>query len=363
MGLINFIKGQFIEVIEWTDPTTDIMVWRFPDSDKEIKMGAQLTVRESQVAIFVNEGNIADVYAPGRYELVTQNMPILTKLMSWKTGFNSPFKAEVYFINTKQFTDQKWGTSNPIMMRDKDFGMIRLRGFGNYSYKVSDPVKFLREVFGTNQYFTTSEVAGQLKRMIISGLTDLIAESKIPALDLASNYDELSEMALKKMKDRFADFGFEIVTFYIENLSLPPEVEKMMDKRTSMGVVGNVDQYAKFQMADSIDDFAKKEGGSNMADMGVGMAVGNAMGNMFTQQQQSGPTPPPVPPQLQFHVVVNGQQAGPYDLNTLKQMAGNGQLTKETLVRREGMANWDQAQNVNEVKGLFGSAPPPIPPQ
>lgn len=195
-----------------------------------------MTVRESQAAVFVNEGVIADVFTPGRYTLSTENMPVLTKLKSWKYGFNSPFKAEVYFVNTKQFTDQKWGTSNPIMMRDAEFGMLRLRAYGIYSYRVSDPVKFLKEIFGTNASYDTTSIEGQLKRTIVSGLSDMFAEAKIPALDLAMYYDELSEQGKKKMMPKFNDFGFSITSLLIENISLPEEVEKVLDKRTSMGV-------------------------------------------------------------------------------------------------------------------------------
>jgi membrane protease subunit (stomatin/prohibitin family) len=216
-------------------------------------------------------------------------MPILTKLKSWKTGFNSPFKAEVYFVNTKQFIDQKWGTSNPIMMRDADFGMIRLRGYGIYSYKVSDAAVFLKELFGTNSSFDTSSIENHLKRMILSGLTDLFAESQIPALDLAMHYDELSIQGREKMKERFAEFGFDITSLYIENLSLPKEVEQAMDKRTTMGVLGNMNTYTQYQAAEAIRDAAKNEGGgmaATGASIGVGAAIGNAMAGAFTSSQQ-----------------------------------------------------------------------------
>lgn len=280
MGLFNFIKSQFIEVIEWTDNSSNIMVYRFPVMDKEIKMGAQLTVRESQTAVFVNEGQIADVFGPGRYELTTQNMPVLTKLKSWKYGFNSPFKADVYFINTKQFTDQKWGTSNPIMMRDAEFGIIRLRAFGIFSFRVSDPVVFLKELFGTNEVFDTDNIIGQLKRSIISGLTDLLGESKVPAIDLAMYYDELSNQAKEKLQSRFSDYGFQLSTFYIENISLPEEVEKVVDKRTSMGVIGDIQQYAKYQTAEAIRDAAKNESGG-FAGLGAGLGAGSVIGSMM----------------------------------------------------------------------------------
>ena len=202
MGILDIFKSQLIDVIEWKDSSANTMVYRYDRGGKEIMMGAQLTVRESQVAVMVNEGQIADVFTPGRYELSTQNMPIMTALQSWKFGFNSPFKAEVYFINTKQFLDLKWGTANPVMMRDAEFGMVRLRAHGIYSFRVADPVVFLKEVFGTSAYMTVDGVEGQVKRTLVSGLSDAIAQSKIPALDLAANYDELSQYALKMLAPR-----------------------------------------------------------------------------------------------------------------------------------------------------------------
>lgn len=280
MGLLDFIKGQFIEVIEWTDNTTDTIVYRFPVNNNEIKMGAKLTVRESQTAIFVNEGTVADVFKPGLYELSTENLPVLTKLKSWKYGFNSPFKAEVYFLNTKQFIDQKWGTVNPIMMRDPELGMLRLRAFGIYSFRLTDPVKFMQEIFGTCQVYDTESISGQLKRSIISGVTDLLGEMNVPALDLARYYDEISSQAKVKLQANFEAFGLQLTSFFIENISLPEEVEKMLDKRTSMGVIGNLQQYAQFQAADAIKDAASNQG-SGFAGMGAGMGAGAAIGNLM----------------------------------------------------------------------------------
>ena len=283
MGILDKIKGQLIDVIEWTDSSNKTMVHKYDMNGKEIMMGAQLTVRESQVAIFVNEGEIADIFEPGRYELQTSNMPILTALKSWKYGFNSPFKSDVYFVNTKQFLDMKWGTSNPVMMRDAEFGMIRLRAFGIYSFKVSDPKTFLKEVFGTAALFTVDGVEGQVKRTLVSGLSDAIAESKIPALDLAANYDELANFAMQSINPKLASLGLTLCSFVIENISLPEEVEKSMDKRTSMGVLGNLDQYAKYQAAEAMREAANNENGGGMAGMGVGMGAGAAMGQMFAQ--------------------------------------------------------------------------------
>ncbi|MBR0408717.1 MAG: SPFH domain-containing protein [Clostridia bacterium] len=292
MGILNMLKGQLIDVIEWKDDSNDTMVHRYENNGKEIMMGAQLTVRESQVAIMVNEGKLADVFQPGRYELSTQNMPIMTALKSWKYGFNSPFKAEVYFINTKQFLDQKWGTSNPVMMRDAEFGMIRLRAFGIYSFRVGDPVAFLKEVFGTNAYMTVEGVTGQIKRTLVSGLSDAIAQSKIPALDLAANYDELSQFALNTLAPRIANLGLKLESFVIENISLPDEVEKAIDRRTSMGVVGDLNQYTQFQAAEAMRDAANNPNG--MGGIGAGMGAAAMMAQAMQNAAQA-----PVVPQYQ----------------------------------------------------------------
>ncbi|HEX8746032.1 MAG TPA: SPFH domain-containing protein, partial [Pyrinomonadaceae bacterium] len=249
-------------------------------------------VRESQAAVFVFQGQIADVFPPGFYTIDGGNTPILSKLGAWKYGFNSPFKAEVYFVNTKQFTDLKWGTMNPIMMRDADFGMVRLRAYGIYSIRVKDPRAFIKEVAGTNGKFDTEDIEGQLKRTLVSGFTDGLGESKIAALDLASNYDELGVFARKKMNEDFASFGLELTKFLVENISLPPEVEAAMDKRTSMGVLGDAQRYAQFQAADAMRDAAKNpSGGAGLgAGLGAGFAVGgamaNALGGAMNPQQQ-----------------------------------------------------------------------------
>jgi membrane protease subunit (stomatin/prohibitin family) len=281
MGLFDFVKSQFIEVIEWLDDMQDTIVYRFPVQNQEIKMGAKLTVRESQMAVFINEGQCTDVFMPGLYALSTENLPVLTKLKSWPYGFKSPFKAEVYFVNTKQFTDQKWGTENPIMMRDADFGMLRLRAFGIYSFRVSDPLVFIQQVSGTGGLFDTAGVTGQLRRAIVSGLSDLLGELKIPALDLAANYDEISEKAAAKLDPKFASLGLKLVSLYVENISLPEEVEKALDKRTQMGVLGNMQTYAQFQAADAIKDAAANPGG--LAGAGVGLGAGAVMGSVFAQ--------------------------------------------------------------------------------
>ena len=281
----NIVRGQLIDVIEWTDSTNNTIVHKYDMNGKEIMMGAQLTVRESQVAIFVNEGKLADVFQPGRYELSTANMPVMTALKAWKFGFNSPFKSDVYFVNTKQFLDCKWGTTNPVMMRDAEFGMIRLRAFGAYSFRVADPEVFLREVFGTSSEYTVQDAEGQLKRTLVSGLSDAIAESKLPALDLAANYDEIGDYALKTINPRIEKLGLTLASFVIENISLPEEVEKTMDKRTSMGVLGDMNRYTQYQAAEAMREAANNPGG--MAGAGVGMGAGVAMGQAFAQAMQA----------------------------------------------------------------------------
>jgi membrane protease subunit (stomatin/prohibitin family) len=284
MGIFDAIRSQFIEVIEWLDDSGNTILYRFPVQGQEIKNGAQLTVRESQAAVFVYQGQIADVFGPGLYTIDGGNTPILTKLGAWKYGFNSPFKAEVYFVNTKQFTDLKWGTSNPVMMRDMDFGMVRLRAFGIYSIRVTDPRALIKEIAGTNAHFVTEDIEGQLKRTLVSGFSDALAESKIAALDLASNYDELGKFTRSKLADEFKSFGLDLTKFVIENVSLPAEVEAAMDKRTSMGVIGDVGRYAQFQAADAMRDAAQNTSGGagTGAGLGAGFAIGNAMAGAMT---------------------------------------------------------------------------------
>lgn len=294
MSIIDKVKeaalNQFIEVIEWLDDTGDTMVYRFPVAGQEIKNGAQLIVRESQTAVFVYEGQVADVFTPGRYEIDGGNTPILSKLGAWKYGFNSPFKSEVYFVNTKQFTDMKWGTSNPVMLRDADFGIVRLRAFGAYSLRVVDASNFIKEIAGTNAQFSTEDIDGQLKRAIVTEFSDALGELKIPALDLAAQYKEIGESIRTKINEDFLSWGLEVTKFFVENVSLPPEVEAAMDKRASMGALGDAQKYMQLQAADALRDAAQNEGGGAGlgAGLGAGFAVGGQMANVFGQQQQGG---------------------------------------------------------------------------
>jgi len=291
MGIMDAIRSQFIEVIEWLDDSGNTLLYRFPVQGQEIKNGARLTVRESQAAVFVFQGQIADVFTPGLYTIDGGNTPILSKLGAWMHGFNSPFKAEIYFVNTKQFTDLKWGTANPVMMRDTDFGMVRLRAFGIYSIRIADPRAFIKEVAGTNGHFVTEDIEGQLKRTLVSGFSDALAESKIAALDLASNYDELSKFVRSKLSEEFKSYGLELTKYLIENISLPQEVETAMDKRTSMGVIGDVGRYAQFQAADAMRDAAQNTSGGagTGAGLGAGFAIGNAMAGAMTNAMTQKP--------------------------------------------------------------------------
>lgn len=283
MGLFSKFKRQLLEVIEWQDSTKDTIVYRYPLTNRdEIMNSSTLVVRPSQAAVFVHKGQIADVFGPGTYKLSTENIPFLTKLLSLPTGFNSRIKAEVYFINTKQFTGEKWGTQNPIMMRDKDFGNIRIRAFGVYSFKVDDVKTFMTEMFGTNAQFVVSDVENHVKPILLQGLADAVAESNISALDLAANYAEFSSQVLKQVQSEVSKVGLKISNFVIENISLPEEVEKTLDERTKLGVMEDkMGTFTQYQAAQAIRDAAQNEGGGNLAGLGVGFGAGGALGNIF----------------------------------------------------------------------------------
>lgn len=295
MGFMDFIKGELIEIIEFNDDSRDTLSWRFPDEDHEIKNGAQLIVRESQQAQFVYLGQFGDHFEPGKHSLVTENIPILTTIKGWKYGFQSPFKADVYFVTTRLFTGNKWGTSNPVMMRDKDLGVVRLRAFGTYDFKITNAPVFLKEVAGTDQHFRLDEFADTMRSRIISVFSDALASANVPAFDVASRYSELGDALLPLINPAVSEkYGIEITSFLLENVSVPPEVEAAIDKRSSMSAIGNLNDYVKFQMAES---FTKGgDGGANpgaaAAQMGVGFAMAQEMAKSF---QQGGGAPPPLP--------------------------------------------------------------------
>jgi len=360
MGLFDWLLGQFIDVIEWTDDSNNTMVYRFPREDHEIKYGAKLTVRESQMAIFVNEGVIADVLGPGIYELETKNLPIITNLQHWDHGFSSPFKAEVYFVNTKRFTDLKWGTKNPIMVRDPEFSMVRLRAFGTYEIRITDPKQFMTEIVGTDGHFTTEEIESQLTNLIISKFTQILGESKVPVLDLASNYNTFSEFISERIAPFFGEYGLALTKVIVENISLPEAVEKALDKRTSREVTGNLDDHLKYQAGEALGS----EKGTTMGDMigmGAGLAMGQEMAQNLSQKNTQKETPPPLPSRnsIRYHIAVDDLQEGPFDLKTIQRYINEGKVQRETLVWTEGQKDWAEAGSI--LENYFNSTPPPLP--
>lgn len=375
MGIWDKLKGEIIDIVEWLDPTNDTIVHRFERYNNEIKNGAQLIVRESQVAVLVDQGQIADIFQPGRYELSTDNIPILSTLKGWKYGFNSPFKCEVYFVNTKQFTDQKWGTKNPIILNDDRFGMLEIRSFGTYAMRVKDAGTFIREIVGTDGNFTTEEVAEQLRSIVVTRFTDAIGESKITVEMMASNVNELSDLALMQIQPEFTEYGIDLTKFLIENVSMPEEVKKEIFELSRLNKI-DLNKLAQMKAAKAMEKAAENEGGSAGAGIGMGMgfAMANQMGQMFNQQQstqsqgqgqanQAG-GPPPLPnTTAPWFLGVNGKQEGPFDMATLQNLVAQGSLTPDTLVWRQGMSAWSKASETPELQNLFGATPPPLPPQ
>ena len=368
MGLMDRVRGQFIDIVEFLDDSRDTIVWRFPRQGNEIKMGAQLVVREGQNAVFVNEGTIADVFTPGTYTLETRNLPVLSDLKGWKYGFNSPFKAEVYFVSTRLFTDLKWGTQNPVTMRDPEFGVVRLRAFGAYAIQVVDPAKLLRQLVGTDPQFRTEEVSDFVRETIVSQVGTALGNSHLPMLDLAANQQTIAATLAGTLTTNLADMGLSVPRLVIQNISLPPEVEAVLDKRTSMNVVGNLDQYTKFQAANAIEDAASNpDGGNSGLGLGVGVALGRQVGDALAPGGAAAAPapagPPPLPGQgAPFYLGIGGQQVGPLDPAAVAQKIAAGEITRETLVWRQGMAGWVAASTVPEVAALFAATPPPLPP-
>ncbi|MEQ1637672.1 MAG: SPFH domain-containing protein [Methylococcales bacterium] len=366
MGLFDRILGEFVDVIEWTDNSNDTMVYRFERYGNAIKYGAMLTVRESQIAILVNEGRIADLYEPGLYKLETNNMPLMTTLESWPHGFNSPFKAEVYFFNMRRFNDLKWGTKNPVMLRDKEFGAVRLRAFGTYSIRIKDPALFSKEIVGTNGHFLTGEISDQLRNLITSRFGSILGESNIPILDLAANYDDLSTFISAKITPEFLEYGLELANLLVENISLPEEVEKALDKRTSMGIIGNLNDYLRYQAGEAIQAGASNPSGASAGiEMGMGFAVANELNKTFSNSNtlKMPDTPPPLPQQRLFYVAINDQKTGPFDLETLKQKIQQGEVNRATLCWHQPLADWLPAEKIADLGNIFPLQPPPIPSQ
>ncbi|PIE09464.1 MAG: antifreeze protein [Rhodobacterales bacterium] len=368
MSILDFLLGEVIDVIHWTDDTQDTMVWRFEREGHEIKYGAKLTVREGQAAVFVHEGQIADVFTPGLYMLETNNMPILTKLQHWDHGFRSPFKSEIYFVNTTRKTNMKWGTKNPIMVRDAEFGPTRLRAFGTYTVKVSDPRRFMSEIVGTDGEFTTDEITYQLRNIIVQEFSRVIASAGIPVLDMAANTRDLGRIVAEAISPTLEDYGVTLPELYIENISLPEAVEKALDKRTSMGVVGDLDRYAQFSAAEAMTIAAENPNGGGGMGAGLGAGLGMAMAGQMASRGPWGAapaaaqTPPPPPVEHVWHIARNGATEGPFSKAEMGQKAASGDLTRETYVWTAGQDGWLKADEVAELAQLFTIAPPPPPP-
>lgn len=367
MTLWEKAAAELLDIVEWTDDSSDTMVWRFPRFDNEIKYGAQLIVRQAQAAVFVDRGEIADVFAPGQHSLTTKNLPVLTTLLGWKYGFHSPFKAEVYFVNTRNFTNLKWGTKNPVILRDPEFGPVRLRSFGTYVVRVCDPALFIKEIVGTGGHFTLGDICEQLKNLIVSRLADALGECGISVLDLAANYNELSAFLTKKIAPEFLEYGLEIPKLLIENISLPPEVEQALDKKSSMGIIGNLDNFVKFQSAQAMEAAAKNPGGDASAGVGMGMgfAMANQLGKTMTTPQEPAPgTPPPLPREAaesRYFVGENGTKSGPFELCSIISQIQTGAVTGETLLWKQGMAGWEKAGKFGELEAALRATPPPLP--
>ncbi len=381
MGILDFLTGEFIDVIHWTDDTRDTMVWRFEREGHAIKYGAKLTVREGQAAVFVHEGQLADVFGPGLYQLETNNMPVLTTLQHWDHGFKSPFKSEVYFLNTTRFNDLKWGTKNPIIARDPEFGPVRIRAFGTYAMRITDPAKFMGEIVGTDGEFTADEISFQIRNVIVQEVSRVVASSGIPVLDMAANTADLGKLIAKAIDPVIASYGLSIPEFYIENISLPEAVEAVLDQRTSMGIVGDLNRYTQFSAAQALGAGGGAAGGAMGAAVGagLGMAMGAQIGgaqagpwgavpqqnhgqqNYGAAQQQAPAAPPPPPVEKVWHVAANGAATGPFGRGHLGRMVSEGSLTRETLVWTPGLSGWLKAEEVTELAQLFTIAPPPPP--
>ena len=370
MALWDKLMGELVDIVEWLDDTHDTLSYRFERYQNEIKYGAKLVVREGQMAAFVNEGKLADVYKPGTYELTTQNMPILATLRGWKYGFNSPFKAEVYFLSTRKFTDLKWGTPGPAMMRDKDFGMVRATSFGLYAIRVKDPAIVIRDLVGTNDRFTTEDIEENLRGKIGLRVKELMPELGIPVIEMSAKVFEMGNKLRERLAPDFEALGLDLVEVQVQDIGLPEEVAKAIDKRGAMAAVGDLRAYTQYETAGAIRDAANNPNGG-AAGAGVGLGAGIAMGAqmMNAMGQGAAPSPaaaaaaapPPIPGAALYHVAVGQTQSGPFDMATLQKQASTGELTPMTLVWKPGMPQWVKAGDLPERAPLFANTPPPLP--
>jgi len=374
MGIFDFLTGEFIDVIHWVDDTRDTMVWRFEREDHEIKYGAKLTVREGQAAVFVHEGQLADVFTPGLYMLETNNMPVLTTLQNWDHGFKSPFKSEIYYVNTTRFNDLKWGTKNPVILRDPEFGPLRIRAYGTYSVRVSDPGRFLTEIVGTDGEFTMDEISFQIRNIIVQEFSRVVAGSGIPVLDMAANTADLGKLIAAEISATLDGYGLLMPELYIENISLPPAVEEALDKRTSMGLAGDLGKFTQYSAAEAMTAAAKNPAGGGGMGAGLGMGMGLAMAGQMAQvgpwgaapqpapaQPMHAAPPPPPPVEKLWHIAEGGETKGPFSRAAMGRMAAEGSLTRDTHVWTPGQDGWLTADDVAELAQLFTVLPPPPP--
>ncbi|WP_209401523.1 SPFH domain-containing protein [Pseudozobellia sp. WGM2] len=376
MDIFNEIKKklshEFIDIIEWLDATNDTIVHRFERYQNEIKNNAKLVVREGQTAVFVNEGQLADVFTPGTYTLNTKNLPMLTTLKGWKYGFDSPFKAEVYFVNTRLFTDEKWGTKSPFVLSDDRFGLVEIRAYGTYSFRIEDAGKFVIDVVGTDGNFTNYEINEHLKSLIVTRFTDTVGEANLPIELYAANNTELSDTCQEVMQPEFARVGIELEKFYIENVSMPEELKKEIFEYSRLDKL-DMAKLSQFKAAKAMEAAAKNEGGTAGAGMGMGMGfvlaqqMGNMMNPLATQpvtaaQTPQAAVPPPMPPQVSYYYAVNGQQNGPVPFDKLKELFANRSINRDSLIWKQGLSNWVALKEVEELKSfLGGNTPPPLP--
>lgn len=366
MTLRDFVRGELIDIVEWLEDSTDTMVWRFARPDNEIKNGAQLIVRPAQVAVFVDQGEVADVFSPGKYQLTTRNLPLLSRLRGWKYGFQSPFRAEVVFVSTRQFPNRKWGTKSPVITRDAELGPVRLRAFGTYSVRVHDPIELVRQLVGANATFTIDQIADQLRNLVVARFSDLLGEEQIPVLKLAAAYTELADCVAERVRADFAQYGLEITKVVVESITVPSEVEGALDQRTRMGIIGDIASYAQLQAADALREAARNPNGAAASAVGFGLGFATsqqagaaaptpAAPSAVARPGSSAHEPPPVPTRLWYYVA-EGQRRGPVDAATLSQRVADGTITGDALVWREGMSAWAPASQVDDLRQVLGDA-------
>jgi membrane protease subunit (stomatin/prohibitin family) len=362
MGLFEKLRAELVDIVEWVDDSRHTLVWRFPRYHNQIKYGARLIVRPGQQAIFVHQGRVADVFDPGHYRLETKNLPILSTIQGWKYGFDSPFKSEVYFVNTRPVTDLKWGTPNPVITRDADFGTVRLRAFGNYTLRANEPRTLLTELVGADAVLETDEITELIRSVINSAFADLVGRSNIAVVDFAANYAELAESLRREVVTRIDDeYGLEIPQLFIVNISLPSEVEKALDAKTSINAIGDMAIYQAYQAGSAMPVAAANPAGG-IAGAGLGVGMGMAMaGPMMGAAAAAPPTAAPPPLPGVWHVGENGRPVGPFAVQQLAELAAAGRLTRDSLVWSGGMSEWVAAGRVPQLASLFGSAPPPLP--